>query len=172
MKKLLKVLVFILGILFCSLIIFSVIFSNEKSLSWFISSVVSDSEYTISAEVSSINWQLYKSSILVDSLKIRSVDNETREHVSLQETVLDIDFIDLLFFKPFLKVSTQTGLLVLDQRTDYKGLYSTLIFNFLSKRTHFSAEKISFSGSVKAIDVYDYYSFFSNSVRDKSISNN
>lgn len=170
MKKLLKVLIFVLGILFCSLIIFSVIFSNEKSLSWFISSVVSDSEYTISAEVSSINWQLYKSSILVDSLKIRSVDNETRELVSLQETVLDIDFIDLLFFKPFLKVSTQTGLLVLDQSTDYKGLYSTSIFNFLSKRTHFSAEKISFSGSVKAIDVYDYYSFFSNSVRDKSIS--
>jgi len=122
LKKLLKVLIFVLGILFCSLIIFSVIFSNEKSLSWFISSVVSDSEYTISAEVSSINWQLYKSSILVDSLKIRSVDNETRELVSLQETVLDIDFIDLLFFKPFLKVSTQTGLLVLDQSTDYKGL--------------------------------------------------
>ena len=171
MKRFLKYLLILLFIPFLSFTFVSLLFSNEKSITWLFESVSEELGYQSKILVSGLDWSLTKSRISLSEFSIQEEDRGNS--IYSDSVVLTIDLLNIVSsidLYPFHLIKQKNFLLAeIDEATvqlknfDLNEISSrNKVSNFILKNSLLRLDKLNIKGSIKEVDIPKYFYLFSN----------
>ncbi len=170
MKRFLKYSLILFFIPLLSFAFVSLLFSSEKSITWLFQSVSEELGYQSKILVSDLDWSFTNSRISLSELSVQ--EQEGGNSIYSDYAVLSIDLLNLVSsidLYPFNLFKQENFLLVeLDEVTvqfkdfDLNESYSRNKFaNFLINNSLLRLDKLNIRGSIKEVDISDYFYLFS-----------
>ena len=170
MRRLLKYSLILLFIPFLSLVIVSLLFSSERSITWLFQSVSEELGYQSKILVSDLDWSFTKSRISLSELSVQ--EQERGNSIYSDSAVLSIDLLNLVSsidLYPFNLIKQENFLLAeLDKVTvqfkdfDLNESYSRNKFtNFIINNSLLRLDELNIRGSIKEVDISEYFYLFS-----------
>ena len=170
MKRFLKYSLILFFIPLLSFAFVSLLFSSEKSITWLFQSVSEELGYQSKILVSDLDWSFTNSRISLSELSVQ--EQEGGNSIYSDYAVLSIDLLNLVSsidLYPFNLLKQENFLLVeLDEVTvqfkdfDLNESYSRNKFaNFLINNSLLRLDKLNIRGSIKEVDISDYFYLFS-----------
>jgi len=170
LKRFLKYSLILFFIPLLSFAFVSLLFSSEKSITWLFQSVSEELGYQSKILVSDLDWSFTNSRISLSELSVQ--EQEGGNSIYSDYVVLSIDLLNLVSsidLYPFNLLKQENFLLVeLDEVTvqfkdfDLNESYSRNKFaNFLINNSLLRLDKLNIRGSIKEVDISDYFYLFS-----------
>jgi len=170
LKRFLKYSLILFFIPLLSFAFVSLLFSSEKSITWLFQSVSEELGYQSKILVSDLDWSFTNSRISLSELSVQ--EQEGGNSIYSDYAVLSIDLLNLVSsidLYPFNLLKQENFLLVeLDEVTvqfkdfDLNESYSRNKFaNFLINNSLLRLDKLNIRGSIKEVDISDYFYLFS-----------
>tara|TARA_B100000029_G_scaffold174013_1_gene170729 strand:- start:823 stop:2493 length:1671 start_codon:yes stop_codon:yes gene_type:complete len=170
LKRFLKYSLILFFIPLLSFAFVSLLFSSEKSITWLFQSVSEELGYQSKILVSDLDWSFTNSRISLSELSVQ--EQEGGNSIYSDYAVLSIDLLNLVSsidLYPFNLFKQENFLLVeLDEVTvqfkdfDLNESYSRNKFaNFLINNSLLRLDKLNIRGSIKEVDISDYFYLFS-----------
>jgi len=170
LKRFLKYSLILFFIPLLSFAFVSLLFSSEKSITWLFQSVSEELGYQSKILVSDLDWSFTNSRISLSELSVQ--EQEGGNSIYSDYAVLSIDLLNLVSsidLFPFNLLKQENFLLVeLDEVTvqfkdfDLNESYSRNKFaNFLINNSLLRLDKLNIRGSIKEVDISDYFYLFS-----------
>ena len=170
MKRFLKYSLILFFIPLLSFAFVSLLFSSEKSITWLLHSTSEKLGYQSKFLVSDLDWSFTNSRISLSELSVQ--EQEGGNSIYSDYAVLSIDLLNLVSsidLYPFNLLKQENFLLVeLDEVTvqfkdfDLNESYSRNKFaNFLINNSLLRLDKLNIRGSIKEVDISDYFYLFS-----------
>jgi len=170
LKRFLKYSLILFFIPLLSFAFVSLLFSSEKSINWLFQSVSEELGYQSKILVSDLDWSFTNSRISLSELSVQ--EQEGGNSIYSDYAVLSIDLLNLVSsidLFPFNLLKQENFLLVeLDEVTvqfkdfDLNESYSRNKFaNFLINNSLLRLDKLNIRGSIKEVDISDYFYLFS-----------
>ena len=171
MKRFLKYLLILLFIPFLSFTFVSLLFSNEKSITWLFESVSEELGYQSKILVSGLDWSSTKSRISLSEFSIQEEDRGNS--IYSDSVVLTIDLLNIVSsidLYPFHLIKQKNFLLAeIDKATvqlknfDLNEISSrNKVSNFILKNSLLRLDELNIKGSIKEVDIPKYFYLFSN----------
>ena len=178
MKRFLRYLLVLLFIPFLGFTSVSLLFINEKSITWLFESVSEKLGYQSKIFVSDLDWSFTKSRFSLSKLSIKEEDRGNS--IFSDFVVVSIDLFNLVSsidLYPFNLIKQENFMLIeLDKATvqlnnfDFNESYSRNKFtNFILKNSLLRLDELNITGSVKEVDVPRYFYLFTNDLGKSSL---
>ena len=178
MKRFLRYLLVLLFIPFLGFTSVSLLFINEKSITWLFESVSEKLGYQSKIFVSDLDWSFTKSRFSLSKLSIKEEDRGNS--IFSDSVVVSIDLFNLVSsidLYPFNLIKQENSLLIeLDKATvqlnnfDFNESYSRNKFtNFILKNSLLRLDELNITGSVKEVDIPRYFYLFTNDLGKSSL---
>ena len=144
---------------------------NERTINWLISSFSKDLGYRTEVTFDSIDWRLYKSNIKLERIKASSLEVNKVNSFLAEEIDFNINLLDLISLKPFLKVGIKRGVLDLIESDNSKEIIANKKVGFIFKNTNFQIKEVIVTGTLSELDIQDYFFLFSSSTDKQTFPN-
>jgi len=178
LKRFLRYLLVLLFIPFLGFTSVSLLFINEKSITWLFESVSEKLGYQSKIFVSDLDWSFTKSRFSLSKLSIKEEDRGNS--IFSDFVVVSIDLFNLVSsidLYPFNLIKQENFMLIeLDKATvqlnnfDFNESYSRNKFtNFILKNSLLRLDELNITGSVKEVDVPRYFYLFTNDLGKSSL---
>ena len=160
MKKFLKYLLICILIPVLSFSFVSSLFSNEKTIVWVLEILSEELGYQSKVKVSNIVWSPTRSSISLKEVSVR--EKEKGNSVYSESLEIKIDLLNLVRLKEFLELKIDKATVQFEDfnlNTDYSR---NKLNEFFLKKTYVEVRELNIKGSIKEVDIPEYFYLFTN----------